>query len=813
MNQNNINKKKPELLSPAGSIESVIAAVENGADSVYFGTDHFNARLNAPNIGLDTIRDAIDYCHLRDVKAYAVMNTLIADWELRNAVDTVRSLYNEGIDVIVIQDIGFAHLIHHLFPDLAIHASTQMTIHNTGGASFLKNLGFKRVILSREVSIEDTNIIRKRAGIEIETFIHGALCLSYSGQCLMSSFVFQRSGNFGVCAQPCRLRYALGKISGDNIEILKKPCYLISPKDLNTSDKITELIESDIDALKIEGRMRSPTYVSTVTRTYRNLIDSKDTDINDLTKVFNRGFTNGFLFSDTKDFINETKQDNLGQYVGKCISYDDNVKLVKIKLDEKISMGDGIRIDVDEEFEKSGVIEYGCKIKYMQVNKSKAQTAKPGQIASVRIYGNIKEGSPVYKTFEKKLDTKSKETFVNNKQIKKIQINLKIRLKIDKPLSVSVSDGVHNITVETKIDAQKALKYPTTCELLEHELSRLGNTPFVINKFECDLTDGLMIPLSEIGQVRRNLIEQLELKRTEILRKTDDVAFNKRLKDFDLESGEKQIQIKRDTKISVQVSTLTSAKNAMDSGADEIIIGNEFKSKDQIDYLVVKDIVKKSGKVLSYQTPSILSDKEIKEILKVVKDLEPDNVLVSNLGLLKRLIDMKENKPEIHIDYPTNIYNKLSAKLFEKTDNNIKRLCLSTELSQAMIETISKNIDIDTEIIVHGNIPIITSEYCIFQNDCKKQCIENHVLIDRKDMKFPIKGSYGCRMQILNTKKISLIKHIGKLKGLLGCIRLDLRTETDDSVKNIVYKYRQTFSGINLNYVELTGSDFTNGWF
>jgi len=452
----------PELLSPAGSFDALVAAVQNGADAVYIGGKEFNARINSDNFSLSNMKSAIDYCHVRGVKVYAAVNTLVSDDELPLALEYVRNLYVLGIDAVIVQDIGLFYSVRKIFPDLPIHASTQMTIHNCGGAHLLKNMGAKKVIVSREMELKDIIALK---GIPVETFCHGAICMSYSGQCLMSSFMFGRSANRGVCAQPCRLKYSLSS-GGD-------PSYLLSPHDLSTFERMDLLCDPEISALKIEGRMRSPEYVACVTSAYRSLIDTGRIDNkSDLSKVFNRGFTGGFILSDSNNLMNDIRQNNLGMYLGKCISYDQRARLMKIRLVEDLCVGDGLRIDSDDEI--------GCKVKAIVTGEpEKQKEAHKGDTVSLKVQGRVAQGSPVYKTFDKKLDAWAKDTYLKGKEIRKIGIDARVQLKEGQSLLLTLSDGKNSVASRSSFLAEKAIKHPMTSEKLLEQLSRLGNTPFL----------------------------------------------------------------------------------------------------------------------------------------------------------------------------------------------------------------------------------------------------------------------------------------------------------------------------------------------
>ncbi|NLD47499.1 MAG: U32 family peptidase, partial [Clostridiaceae bacterium] len=325
---------KPELLAPCGDQDAFKAAVENGADAVYLGGRLFNARQFAANFDSEKLKEASDYAHVRAVNVYLAMNTLMSEGELGKALEFLQEAYLAGIDGVIVQDLGFAALVRKAFPDLPLHASTQMTIYNIEGVRTLEKIGFKRVVLARELSLEEIGSICTETGLEVEVFAHGALCTGYSGQCLMSSIIGGRSGNRGKCAQPCRLPYELeGENPNRNSSINRG--YYLSPKDLCTVGLLGEIAATGVKSLKIEGRMKSPEYVATVVRIYRKYLNRvfekgklsvkyaiDEQDLSDLLKIFNRGgFSEGYFKGKTgKDMMSYEKPKNWGVYLGDVIT-------------------------------------------------------------------------------------------------------------------------------------------------------------------------------------------------------------------------------------------------------------------------------------------------------------------------------------------------------------------------------------------------------------------------------------------------------------------------------------------------------------
>ena len=428
--------KKPELLSPAGNMECLKAAIEGGCDAVYLGGLHFGARAYSPNFSDEEIIEAINYAHLYGVKIYVTVNTMITEELVKPFIKYIDFLHKNNVDAIIIQDIGMIDYLRKTYPNLEIHVSTQAHIHNLEGVKFIESLGLKRVVLARETNIELIKKIKEQTNIELEVFVHGALCISYSGECLMSSLIGGRSGNKGTCAQSCRMKYAFTH-EGKKIN---KDDYLLSTKDLNTLNNIDKLIDIGVDSLKIEGRMKSKEYVYLVTKLYRKAIDSyinnnkieiKEEDIINLKKIFNRNYTKGFLFNeDNNNFVNQFRPNHIGVEIGRVISSKNG--FVKIRLTDNISLKDGIRILDDE--------DYGTTIYKMKKNNNYVEEAYSGDIIEIKIDKKVNIDSIVLKTTDYKLvELLDKE--IESKS-RKIKINGTIKCKLNEPIIFKLSDTI-----------------------------------------------------------------------------------------------------------------------------------------------------------------------------------------------------------------------------------------------------------------------------------------------------------------------------------------------------------------------------------
>ncbi len=500
---------KYELLAPAGNMECLIAAIQAGCDAVYIGGKRFGARSFADNFTKEEIVEAINYAHLYGVKIYVTLNIIVYESEVEDFINYVRFLHQNNVDAIIMQDLGMMDLIRKKFPNLEVHASTQMNIHTFEGAKVLNDLGVKRVVLARETDFEIIKKIKKELDIEVETFIHGALCVSYSGQCLMSYLIGKRSGNRGTCAQICRKKYSL---VDDKNNIIEKDKYLLSTKDLCTVKEIDKLINIGINSFKIEGRMKRKEYVYLVVSTYKKVIDSylktgklevDESLIEDLKLIFNRDFTKGFMFNeDNSNIVNIDTSNHKGIKIGKVLNYENG--FITIKLDKEVSINDGLRIISNNK-------EYGIILNNFYIDKILVKEAKKGDIISFKYTGKAKKEDIIVKTTDYKQIKKIEDSLKNNKR--KINISFDVIAEKDKSLILNVNDGKNTVTVATEKKLEESVNRSLTKELLEKQLNRLGNTIYNLDNINITLEDNLFIDIKSINDLRRNAIEMLNQKR------------------------------------------------------------------------------------------------------------------------------------------------------------------------------------------------------------------------------------------------------------------------------------------------------------
>ena len=753
--------KVVELLAPVGDIECLKAAVNAKADAVYLSGKLFGARALAPNFTNEELIEAVDYCHLYGVKVHVAVNTIIYDNEFKELLKYVEFLYNIGVDALIIQDLGVINIIREKFPDFEIHASTQINTHNKQMVKYLKDLGVKRIIFAREVSLDEIKKID--IDIEKEIFIHGALCVSYSGQCLLSSMIGDRSGNRGLCAGPCRLPYSLvEKIDDEKKEITTNGKYLLSNKDLCTIERLNEILESGIDSLKIEGRMKDKEYVYTVVSIYRKAIDSyykygkvkiSEDDIKSLYLAFNREFTNGFLFDEKNNNINNSfRPNNLGIEIGKVIGYSNG--RVKVKLTDNISSGDGIRF-IDSNSDDIGFIINRVYKKGMYV-----KNAYNGDIIDIDCKSNINMNSILVKTTSKELEDNIKYQMKNEI---KVPVKMHFTARLDEILELLVIDDENNIVKTTsEIPAMKAVKIPVTKNDVYTKLSRTNHTPFRLEILDISMDKNLFFPMKEINTMKRVALEKLEEIRSKKNRKKI------KLDNYNIEL-KNDYSKQNDIYIKCLVRNEEQLKACIDSKVDYIYVDEELyeKYKDKYNNLIMI----------------------LPRINKAYKNYKNEKLLVRELGSLEKY---KDN--DLYIDYTLNIANASSVDLMNK--DKVKAITLSTEMDIKKVKDLVSKFDTipNLEVIVYGNIEVMVTKYCILNTHINSEdkcsvCKQNkeYYLVDRMNEEYKILTDKLCNNIIMSSKKINLINKVNEYKNIgINNFRCQFLDETYDEVIDII---------------------------
>ncbi len=809
---------KPELLAPAGDWESMVAAVQNGADAVYLGGSNFSARQQAANFDREALARAVEYAHVRGAKIYVTVNTLIADHEMEEALDFLWFLYNTGVDAVIVQDTGLIRAARRALPELELHASTQMTVHSTTAAEMLRDAGLKRIVLAREMSLEEIKTVKARAGVEVEAFIHGALCICYSGQCLMSSMIGGRSGNRGRCAQPCRLQYRLENTGGRALSSKEETGeYLLSPRDLNLSEYMPDLIRSGIDSFKIEGRMKRPEYVATVIRIYRTLIDRTlagsfyvtGEEKNDLLQIFNRDFTTGYFFGHPgKDLMSCKRPNNRGVLLGRIKNYSRQKELAEIKLELPVRVGDGLEVWVS----RGG--RMGTSVnRILSSGGKEVEFAGAGETVRLEMKGDMHPGDRVFKTHDSMLMEKARGTYTSERETRKIPVTFYARAAVGEPLKITVRDP-EGFQGEWSSEAvgEPAQKRPLDREFLLKQLNRLGNTPYRLRELHCDIQDQVMVPVREINETRRQALEQLSRSRVEAKarERIPGNIFRQRL--------QKALNIPvalenepDNPSLAVAVSEMASLHAAVWAGADEIYFGGDaFRSGKKITGSDIEDAAvfcREKGVKLMLSTPRVLHDNQCDTFLPLWEkalSIPVDGILVSNLGLLE--LARRQDKVPLVGDFPLNIFNRQSAAFFQERD--ISRVTLSPELTLTQIRTQMRKICLPCEVPVHGAVPLMVSRYCVLggvsggrgeKNTCTGPCKKHNIqLRDRKGITFPVRLDTFCNMHIFNSKELCMVDNLDDLlEAGIKVFRVDARLQDSATTEAIARVYREALDRLS----------------
>ena len=670
---------KYELLAPAGDMECLKWAIEGGCDAVYLGGNHFGARAYSKNFSDDELVLAIKYAHRYGVKVYLTCNTLIYDEEVDDFIKFVRFAHQNGVDAVLIQDLGMYDLIHQKFPDLEIHASTQMHIHNVEGALVAKKLGFKRIVLARETDIDTIKEIKEKTGLDVEVFVHGSLCVSYSGQCLFSSLVGGRSGNRGACAGSCRLPYEL--VGKDNEVLNNDKKYPLSMKDLCAVSSIGKLIDIGVNSFKIEGSMKSKEYVYLVTKFYRKAIDSYienhkvviDYNILDkLKKVFNRKYTLGFLNNvSNSDVINGSQPNNVGVKIGRV------VKLTKtnalIKLEDELHINDGLRIKGPEG-------EIGTIVNDFYLQGNLVKEAKAGMVISLPIWKKPNVFDEVFLTSSKYIsDWIAKD--IENKP-RKVMLTGNIILHKNEEIVFKVSDGINDIVLKGAVVAE-AKNRPLTKDSIIEKITKLGGTVYKFRKLDCNLDDDVFVPLTVLNELRREAIDILNAKRENIESKIIEKEYHREVPIFEKENATNICVFKDD-----DVDKSTKYQNI-------------YSYQENTRYLrVLPNVIN--------QYPNDL-------------DLSLKPILVGEIGGL--------NLTNIHTDYSLNVVNSYTVAFLHSL--GVKKITLAYEMARSQIENLIDKYQErygnkpNVEVIVYGYVKIMTLKYNLFEDYKDAICLKD----------------------------------------------------------------------------------------
>ena len=768
----------PELLSPAGSMESIYAAVNNGCDAIYVGGKQFSARQYANNFSIEELEQVCDYCHLRGIKLYVTVNTLYKQKELENLLKYIKQLYEIGVDALILQDIGTAELIKKYFPDMPLHASTQLTTNHLKDVDFLYQQGFSKIVLSRELNLNEIKYISENTAAEIEVFVHGALCVCYSGQCIMSSMLGGRSGNRGRCAQTCRLPYTLYK-KYDTIE----QGHILSPKDIQTITILPELIESGVCSLKIEGRMKSPEYVAGVTQIYRKYLDMyaqspenyvvDNHDLKILTQLFNRGgFTEGYYKTNAgSSMMSIERPKTWGLKTGFVDSYNEKLGKVTIRTKEPLVPGDGIEIWTQKE---------------PHVGSNISRASKAGEYITLSIQGDITKNDAVYKTHDKALEDTLKKTW--EKDNRKLAIYGKLSAKKGQHLYFQLWDNKGNMVYQQGNIVESAQKQALSHEKLKQQIMKTGATPFAIQNLDIEADDNIYIGISAINEIRRAATDALQQA---ILKKS-----KRKAKQYEIEKR-KQMPIIKTKKLNVLVSTREQFDVVSSDRRVNILY---YELTDDFKKNYSKHIEKcHNNHIKLYAALPRIERKQCEnlyiDIIETLKKSDIDGFLVRSPG---QFLEISQTGKKIAIDYNMNVFNGESVDYWQK--KGADNICISLESNLQEINVIANE---HCEMVVYGYLPLMITQQCPIGNYAggkiegiycsEKDNDDLYFLKDRKGMKFPLMPDCKqCVCTILNGKPLFTLKFYDEiLQSTTGSIRLLFTKEGSRRTERILNAYAE----------------------
>lgn len=792
--------RQMELLAPAGSWESFLAAVNNGADAVYIGGQQFSARQAAANFDLHKIEEAIRYGHQRGRKIYVTVNTLIGAQEFDAVLDYLWQLTNCGVDAVILQDVGLLEAARNLLPGLRIHASTQMTTHNQDGAAFLQRLGVSRIVLARELAAEEIKMIHQAVPeIQLEVFVHGALCYSYSGQCLFSSMIGGRSGNRGRCAQPCRLPYGIYR---DKQPIVQegRGRYLLSPADLCLIQYLPVIAALGVTAVKIEGRMRRPEYVAVVTRAYRQVLDTLqdepghevDPEIMErLLAIFNRGFTTGHVIKDQKSPMSKVSPKNRGVQVGHVLeqsrSYD-----TKIELDGMVQLGDGLAV-----WAGAGRIR-PVLLREIRVDGQRVAEAHAGQIITVKLDGPVFPSNPVFKTHDQELINHARRTIAAQPP-PRIAVEAEVILTPGEKLHLFLQAQGRRVQADSRHELQPAHTQPLDNAVLREKIGRMGNSPFLLKDLTVTGTTNLTLPLSDLNEVRRRAVDLLSQEFWPGETATADREKFKRDKIAFL-STQRTCGAER-TQLAVAVSNLEAASRALAGGADLIYLGIDgMGSHQRIDQHGLDrfrlGLGGDGGRIVP-MLPRIHKPADDWDYRQVVSDCPA--IMVSSWADLDWA---GKQAGHIYTDYNMNVFNPYTLRFLAGV--GVDRVSLSPELS---LKQLAEFRDLSqAELLVHGDIIIMQSQYCLIGQTrspgllaCSWACRRgDYVLRDDRGYSFPLETDADCHQYIFNSRRLCLMEDLDRILAMHpGTIRIEARRYRSEQLEPLIGLYREALDEIH----------------
>ncbi|MFN0020026.1 MAG: DUF3656 domain-containing protein [Pirellulaceae bacterium] len=836
---------RPELLAPAGDIDCIRAAIENGADAVYFGLDTgFNARARAKNFSPEELPRVMALLHRRGLKGYVTVNTLVFSSELESLEQHLRLIAAAGVDAVLVQDLGVVRLIRELCPDLPIHASTQMTLTSAECIAVAESLGVERVVLARELSIGEIRKIRKKTQMPLEVFVHGALCVAYSGQCLTSESLGGRSANRGQCAQACRLPYDL-VCDGKDVDLGDQK-YLLSPQDLAAYALIPELIEAGVCSFKIEGRLKTPEYVANITRHYRQAIDAAlagkpvqftPRQVEEMELSFSRGFSPGWLKgNDHKMLVPAVSSSKRGVLLG-------TVKEVRrgrvaVELAGSVKRGDGVSFDCERPEDD---LQGGRVYQVYQNGRDLTEPVSKGVVELAFAHGGLNfdeiwPGQQVWKTDDPELTARLRKTFTNNEPLQKLSLDIIATAAVGDPLKLEVVVADHGIglSLSTSEPLAKAHQHSLTADVLNEQLGRLGGSPYELRSLKANISGEPMVPFSVLGKLRHEMVQRLDsalaapaerrIARESVLSRlrsaparlgagllTPPILLTEGLPPHtgDLRSGvtagsgdPRLTDDSATPQVHVLCRSLPQLQEVLDLGIRSLYA--DFQ--DIREYRPAAAAAKERGATLFLATPRIQKPDEMGIFLALLKH-NASGILVRNLA---GLAFYTERKIPIVADFSLNCTSELTARFLR--ERGAARITPSYDLNrEQLLELVTgvaaAGMDLASlEIVVHQHMPMFHMEHCVFcsvlspgtnKTNCGRPCDTHDVkLRDRLHIAHPLKADVGCRNTLFNAVPQSGAEIVPNLLAHgVRHYRLELLDERGSELRQILDLYQQLLAG------------------
>lgn len=758
----------PELLAPAGGPTALRAAIANGADAVYLGLERFNARRGAENFTLETLEEACDLAHLRGVRVYLTVNVIVLPHEIDDALELVARAWERGVDAVIVQDLGLLAAVRRDLPQVRLHASTQMNAHTVSTIDVLSGLGVQRVTLAREIRIEDIARLARRAhdlGMEVESFVHGALCVCHSGQCLLSSMVGGRSANRGMCAQPCRLPYEL--VGPEGRAIRTPGAHLLSTKDLAGILVLPRLIASGVDSLKIEGRMKSPEYVAIVTRVYREALERaasdpafvpRDGEMGALSEAFSRGFSAAYLVGERGNaMMSYRRPNNRGVAAGRIIALEPG-GMAAIRASTELSADDTIEV-----WTAKG--RFAQPVGALLVDGVERRSVEAGTIARVRLAGDARVGDRLFRVRNASLMAAAERSYAGP-DLAPVDVDVEVRVVLGEPVRVTVrtADGVTSTATGTVVEGART-RPVTAQDVIEH-VGRFGGSGFAPRAFDVTVSPGAGIAYAELHRVRRRALDMLRERMLAPWRSRGTLTVQPVARPA-APSGRPRRAPSR-VRLVASVLEPEAARACLEAGADEVHV--------PLQALGPADLVEGIVPVL----PRICSDAEEEELLGRLAPGQP--VVAGTIGQVARA---SARGALVQAHWSLNAANAESVRQLAALGAEF--VWLSPELSQRQLAAVVSSAPVGVGSAVAGRQELMVTEHCVLMaaGPCAERCAECarrrgvHRLRDRKGYEFPVVSDRAGRSHIYNAVELDLVPFLDELLATgIAAARIDLETAT-----------------------------------